>query len=334
VPIVGGVACVALAVFQAVAVPSAGGIALAWLGLGVTLYAAVFAGRASAVDAFAEARDPEIALLRGRSPVVLLPIRNPANAPGLVAIANVLATPVVGRVVFLSVMRRPERSDFEGGATPPPMADAEAVVRAALVASLSSGHAPETLLTVSNDPWSEIVRLVRSERCESLLLGLSSVDDPRGVAQLEMLLNQVECDVAVLCAPTHWSLAKCERIVAAIGGRGTHDDLRARLLGSLGRTERRDVVFVQVVAAATAEATREELRKELHAFAKEETHGAPGAEVLASDDVIEALVGVTGPADLLVLGLQQHRGKRLFGEVAVRIARASDAAVLMISRRS
>jgi amino acid transporter len=334
VPIVGGVACAALALYQAVAVPSAGAIAAVWLGLGVTLYVALFAGRARAVDAFAEAHNPEIAMLRGRSPVVLLPIANPANAAGLVALANVITPPVVGRVVLLSVMRRPEAAALEGGATPPVLINAEAVVRAALVTSLASGHAPETLLTVADEPWSEIARVARAQHCECLLLGLSSLEDPRGVARLDTLLNEVDCDVMVLRAPSGWSLASVGRIVAAVGGRGGHDDVRARLLGSLDRSSHRELVFVQVVAASTPMAERRQLERQLHAFAQEETHGQPRAEVVAHDDVVEALTGFVGPSDLFILGLQQRRGQRLFGEVAVRVARGTEAAILMISRRA
>jgi len=334
VPVVGGLACAALALYQAVAEPSAGAIAAVWLGLGVTLYVALFAGRARVADAFAEAHDPEIAVLRGHNPVVLLPVTNPASAAGLVAIANVITPPVVGRVVLLSVMRRPVPADLEGGATPQALLNAEAVVRAALVTSLASGHAPETLLTVADEPWSEIVRVARSERCECLLLGLSSLEDPRGVARLETLLNDVDCDVMVLRAPAGWSLARVTRIVAAVGGRGGHDDVRARLFGSLGRESERELVFVQVVAAATPDAKLRQLERQLHVFAEEETHGHPRAEVIAHDDVVEALTGFVGPSDLFILGLQQHRGQRLFGEVAVRVARGTDAAILMISRKA
>ena len=176
--------------------------------------------------------------------------------------------------------------------------------------------------------------MARSQRCECLLLGLSSLEDPRGVARLDALLNDVDCDVMVLRAPSGWSPARVTRIVAAVGGRGGHDDVRARLLGSLGRSEQRELVFVQIVPTSTPPAKRRQLEHQLHAFAEEETHGHPRAEILAQDDVVQALTSFVGPSDLLILGLQQHRGQRLFGEVAVRVARGTEAAILMISRRA
>jgi hypothetical protein len=235
-------------------------------------------------------------------------------------------------VVLLSVIRRPDAAPGEDEA-PPALHNALDVARAALVTSLASGHAPETLLTVADEPWAEIARIARSEECESLLLGFATLDDPQGVGRIEKLLNEVDCDVAVLRAPTRWSLRRAHRIVVPIGGRGGHDDLRARVLGSLGRQGQREVLFVQVVPAATPEARRVQIERQLRGFAEEETHGTPRAEVLASDEVVAALTKLSRPDDLFILGLQQHRGQRLFGELSVRIARASDAAILMISRR-
>jgi amino acid transporter len=46
VPVIGGIACATLAIFQAIAVPAAGSIALLWLGLGVLLYLGLFSERA------------------------------------------------------------------------------------------------------------------------------------------------------------------------------------------------------------------------------------------------------------------------------------------------
>jgi len=43
---------------------------------------------------------------------------------------------------------------------------------------------------------------------------------------------------------------------------------------------------------------------------------------------------MAGPNELRVLGIHQHRGRRLFGEVALRLARRTDAAVLMNSHRA
>ena len=86
VPVVGGLACTALAVYQIIDTPVAGGVIAVWFGLGAMLYYALFAGRAETVDAFKEAYDPRLALLRGRSPLVLVPVANPASAATMAAI--------------------------------------------------------------------------------------------------------------------------------------------------------------------------------------------------------------------------------------------------------
>lgn len=331
VPLLGGGACAALALFQAVAVPAAGAIAVVWLGLGVMLYYALFASRAQAVDAFTEALDPQLAKLRGKSPLVLVPVANPASAAGLVALANAMAPPVVGRVVLLTVLRTKDTKPVGGEELPAALVDAQSVVREALTTSFAGGHAPETLITVADDPWAEMSRVADGRHCESMLLGVA-VDQPEGAARLEALLNDVECDVVVLHAKTRWSPANVGRVVVPVGGRGGHDALRARLLGSLGRASNKPVRFVRVVGQDVSEEERAELAKELRAFAAEETRGEPEAEVVASGDVVRALATSAGAGDVLILGLQRHKGRRLFGEVALRIARETEATVLMISR--
>lgn len=90
VPALGTISCLALAVYEGVTVPSAGLITTFWLSLGGLLFLALFARSARVMDASSEARDPEIVRLRGRTPLVLVPIVNPNNAEALVTVADAL----------------------------------------------------------------------------------------------------------------------------------------------------------------------------------------------------------------------------------------------------
>jgi len=89
-----------------------------------------------------------------------------------------------------------------------------------------------------------------------------------------------------------------------------------------------------VMPVGTDEGVRARAERELRRFAAEETHEAPEAEVRCADDVVSTLAEMAGPEDLIVLGLHQHQGRRLFGEVGLRLARRTDAAILMISHRT
>jgi hypothetical protein len=334
IPLIGGLACSLLALYQAFAVPAAGAIAVVWLGLGVILYFGLFKGRAQAVDAFAEAGDPHLGVLRGRSPLVLVPVANPSSAVGMVTLANALAIPFVGRVLLLTVVRRPTDFAAAEAETTTALGDAQHVVEQAMGASLTAGHAPEALMTIASDPWKEIARIAQTRDCESLLIGFSSLEEHSNVAHIEQLLNAVDCDVVVLRAPKDWSLNADTKIIVPVGGRGGHDALRARLLGSLGRAGLKSVRFVQATKESLPRSTKLQLERELRVFAKEETYGAPDAKLLESNDIVEALAQEAGPNDLIILGLRHHRGKRLFSELALRVARRTEAATLMISRRS
>jgi len=305
-----------------------------WLGFGVILYFGLFAGRARAVDAFAEAHDPRLGVLRGRSPLVLVPVANPASAVGMVTLANALAIPVVGRVVLLTVVRRP--SDFAAAQieTTKALQDANSVVGQALTASLRAGHTPEALMTIAYDPWKEIARVARSYECESLLMGFSSLEDQGNVAHIEQMLNDVECDVVVVRASKTWTLNADTRIIVPVGGRGGHDELRARLLGSLGRAGCTNVRFVQASRQSLPPGLKVVRERELRIFAEEETRGTPEVKLIESGNMVEALANEAGSNDLIILGLRHQRGKRLFGELALQVARKTEAATLMISRRS
>lgn len=331
VPLVGGLACGGLAIFQAVAVPDAGVIALVWLGLGVILYMALFADRAQVVDAYREALNPQVAIMRAKRPLVLAPVSNPANAAKMALIANALATPVVGRAVLLNVVLT-NRADDPQDSVAKRIGGVETVVREALGASLTSGHTPETLITIADNPWKEIARVVQTRDCECLVLGLSTASDVEGVKNLEELLNEVQCDVVLLCAKPEWRPTPKMKVVVPVGGRGGHDNLRARLLGSLNRAGYRNTRFVQIVPSTTGEREQKSTEARLLRFAREETYGKPEAVVTPSDNIVDALAGSAGADDLLVLGLQQHRGKRLFSEVALKVARQTEGATLMISR--
>jgi basic amino acid/polyamine antiporter, APA family len=331
VPVVGGIACAAMAVFQGFAVPAAGAISAVWLGLGVILYFALFANRAEAVDAFAQAGDPLLVRLRGRSPLVLVPVANPKSAPAMVAVAGALAPPAVGRVLLLSVMQRPD--EVREGEPPASLVAAQDVLKEALTASLASGHSPEALMTIAPLPWNEIGRVARAHGCESLLLGLSNIDSmTNGGGHLEELINDVECDVAVLRAPPGWQLESAHRILVPIGGRSAQDELRARLLGSLCRGADRHVTFLRVMPPHAPLDACEDARHQLLRLAEDETRGKPEAALATSDDPVEAIAERAADYDLVVLGLQRVGGRKAFGDVALGIARHAPCATIMLSR--
>lgn len=193
----GALLCLALAVFQAIAVPPAGLLVMAWLGVGVIVYLNVLAPGARLADVTAEARDPELARLRGRSPLVLVPIANPASAAGLVGVAATVRTPGAGRVMLLSIVSAP---DGEVGEDLPALRDAEMILSESLRRGFERATPAETLFTVARDPWAEITRVVRLHRCETVVLG-APMSGAAGVPdRLEAFIATVEAEVAVVRA--------------------------------------------------------------------------------------------------------------------------------------
>ncbi len=332
IPVAGMAACVALALYQGFAVPSAGYIAAVWLCVGGLLFMGLFARPARIVDASTEAQDPEVTRLRGRTPLVLVPVANPHNAASMIAVANALAPPQVGRVLLLSVAVLPK--GWKAGDKVLAIRHAQRVLGDTLTASVKSGQFPEALATVAADPWREISRIAREHRCESMLLGFTEMKGDAVQTPLGPLLSKVACDVVVLRAQPDWRLADVRRILVPIGGRGWHDRLRARLLGSLFRTGGRDVLFLRVLPQGRPAQELARARRELARIADREAPGRSRIEVVEADDVVPAILEHAAEADMVILGVERaNRRQRAFGQITLRIARETSTPVLIISCR-
>ena len=333
VPVVGGVSCIALALFQSVAVPSAGAMAALWLGIGAVLYMTQLAPGASVVDASAEGLDPQLLRLRGRSPLVLVPIANPASAETLVTMANALAPHSVARVLLLSVVHLPEA--WQGGELPRQLVDAQSILGGAFSTALATDLRPEALITVSDDPWGEIARVAGRYRCDSLLLGVGHLGESLMTGPLEELMSRVEGDVVILRAPSNWNVDQVRKILVPSGGRRDQSPVRARLIGNLCRTAPREVTYLRGMPTATDAATERRARRDLRKLARDEAPGDSTVEVVLSDQVVGEVVGRASDCDLLVLGLQRlGRRHKIFGGRVLEIAEHTTCPLLMISRRS
>ena len=334
IPVLTGFACVWLALFQALAVPSAGALAALWLSAGAVLYAALLGRRARVADASAEGLDPELMQLRGRTPLVLVPIANPANAPTLVTMADALAPRAVARVLLFSVVRPPEEG-WQTGTAPQSLVDAQAVLGGALSTAFAARMEPQALITVGQDPWKEIAQAVEAYHCETLILGPGDLDAVLVHGALESLLSRVDCDVVILRAPAGWDVGRAQRIlVPSAGGQG-QSDLRARLLGHLSRSLPRHVTYLRVLPQTTGDGERRKAERALKSLAKDETHHYSKAEVVCQDDAIGELVRRASDADLLVLGLQRlDRRHKVIGPMVAELSRRTDCPLLLISRRT
>lgn len=328
VPIGGGLACAGLGVFQAVVVPSAGAVVLIWLGLGVMLYVAVFASGAELADASAEAMDPALVRLRGRTPLILLPIANPAHAVSMVAVANALAPGDFARVLLLTIVGISEDSDDERLQSR--LGDVQEIVRQALLSSYRSGHHPEALITAAPVPWKEIERVATARSCAGMLLGLGEMRQGTDETQLEDLMNQVDCDVAVMRAPPSWRLEGARRILVPIGGRGEQHEMRARMLGAICRSAAREVTFVRVMPQSSSDADLAEVRRSVARMAEIKVRGLSQVEILRSDDPTGAVLAAAADHDLIILGLRQVGRRAAFGDFALSIAREAPCAVIML----
>ncbi len=330
-PTIGAVSCTALAVFQGITVPEAGWITYSWLTLGGILYLFLFARRARVVDAAAEAVDPQLVRTRGKTPLILVPIANPASSAAMVGVASALAPPGVGRVLLLSVVSPPD--DWHPEHSPPQLIDAQSVIRESLTVSFAAGLSPEALITIAPVPWSEIARVAHEHRCEGLLLGISDLSDEFVGTDLEELINSVDCDVAILRAQPGWNLVNVRRVLVPVGGKGSHDEQRARLLGSLRRGGGDiEIVFMSVLPESASRAEIVRAERELAQIAWDKAPGSTHG-VGINDSVVDEIARKASDCDLAVVGLKRtNRRYRTFGELALQVARNTPCATIMLGQ--
>lgn len=331
-PIVGALACVGLGLFQGVAVPTAGIIVGGWVASGVALYLALFARRARVVDAASLATDPTLVRLRGRSPLVLVPIANPKSAEGLVTVANAITPRGVGRVLLLSVVVKPRH--WEPGQPIDSIASAQAVLGEAMSASTNVNLFPEAITTIADRPWPEIARVARLHRCQSLLLGFAKLSDDVLGHPMDDLIAQLSCDVVVLRARPGWQLADANRVLVPVAGRGGHDTLRARLLGSLATQHDIRVTYLRVVPAGTSQPRMESIERGLRVLAADELRGMAEVRVIDSDDAAGAVTEQIQQHDLTIMGLHRSSDQpKAFGAFTIKVARNTDRPLIMINHR-
>lgn len=326
VPIVGGLACLALAIFQGVVVPSAGAIAVGWLSIGAVMFLTLFARRARTMDAASLAVDPELIRFRGHVPVMLVPIANPHGADSMIRLAGRLVPAGIGRVMAQTVIVAGE--DWTPGhASSSPWLVLDAVLRS----SFNRGIRVEVLTTVSSSPMREIENTARVHRCESVLLGLTHIADDADDQPLEGLLGTLDTDVVVLRHGSRdWS--DCSRIVVPVAGRGGHDYLLARLLASIAAE--REVHFVRVMPTGSTAASRTRAAARLRTFADDNGVATTRCEVVVDDRPLDAVASLVGDDAMLVLGVQRLGARRkLFGSFTRELAHRIDAPMVIISRR-
>ena len=332
IPLVGAALCIGLAVFQAVAVPEAGGVIGWWLLIGGALYLTVFAPGASLADASAEATDPDLARLRGRSPLVLVPIANPDSAASLVDVAATLRTPGTGRVLLLSVVRAPSGMPPADGSL---LRGAPELLRESLTRSFERGLIAETLFTIAPDSLREIARVARTHACETVLLGLPDLSGEAVEARTESLLEQLEVDTVILRAPRRWSLEAARRVLVPIGGGRDQSHLRARLLSSLIRTGNRDITYFHTIPSGASSEDAARAERDLRNLARDEVPGPHQVLVERTDDPQGVIVRRAAESDLVVMGTQRRgRGNAQIGRLPIMIARQIDVPLILISRRA
>jgi len=343
IPAIGGLACLGLAVFQGIVVPTAGLIALGWVVMGTILFLCLFARRARVRDATRSAIHPELLSLRGRRPLVLVPIANPQNAEAMMTLASALVPSGVGRVLLHNVIVTPPRwSVMEDLA---PLDRSQEVMRHLLETSARLGQRSEALTTFGNHPIHEIARVARLHQCHSVVLGLTHLTDDTDIDRLESMFGSIHSDVIVMRAAPDWTPLSSRRILIPVAGRGGHESLLARIVGSLARHHELNLTYLTVLPENSKQSAVARYRRLLQMLADDQSHqdgsSADGSKMLThfqivrSDDPFATIADFAAAHDLIFLGAQRSgRKTNVFGKFTLRLAQAVNTPLIVISRGS
>ena len=189
-------------------------------------------------------------------------------------------------------------------------------------------------MSVSANHWKEIERVARLHRCESLLLGLRNVNEQTADPQFDRLLSTLPCDVVILRSSAGWRLDQTRRILVPVGGEGLHSPLRARLLGSLRRLVQAQTTYLSVLPPSASQSDVERAQQQLCICVEDEMDGNAETIVETHADPAEYVIRRAANHDLIVLGLQQlENRKRMIGEFALRIARGTQCALVILGHK-
>lgn len=329
IPACGGIACIALAVFQLCVERSGGAVLLGWICIGGLTYYVFLSTRAEALDAYSAASDPSIPLYRGQVPVVIVPISNPERVEALSSIAKVIAPKGIGRVLLLSVAV-PGASSPEGLAS---IEQASKVVSKALLNAASGGRERlEGIVALNRDPWRGIKEVAATYKCETLLLGFSGEDAYFPDARIGNVLAFLHMNIVILSAPPGWNLSQIKKVLVPVGGKGGHDRFRARILGGLTTVSEVDeIIFLRILPTTTAASSVSRVKRTLEQRVADEAPRVGKALVDLSDCVDERVLQIADAETLIILGLSgQGTDRSSLGKVATAVATRHAGGVMII----
>ncbi|HEY4058475.1 MAG TPA: universal stress protein, partial [Kofleriaceae bacterium] len=152
--------------------------------------------------------------------------------------------------------------------------------------------------------------------------------------ELETLLDEVDCDVAMLRAPDEWRIGNAKRVLVPLAGKSDEHELRVRLLATISREAPRELVFLTVVPANATDDDVAAATKVLGRLSRMKIPGTVAVEVMRDDDPAAAIIAEAARCDLVVLGMRTSRsGAKQVGTINKRIAAQATCAVMLLSRR-
>ena len=157
--------------------------------------------------------------------------------------------------------------------------------------------------------------------------------EPSKVSAIDKLISQLNCNVALLSNPKQCQINTLERVLVPISGRGGHDALRARVLGSLIAGGVKEITLLKILPKNSTRQEIQDQEKSLTIRAQDEARGFARTKVVLSNNAIEGIIEEANSHDIILLGMSKLARSQLgLGAMSIKIAAEVACPTLIIGR--
>lgn len=246
-------------------------------------------------------------------------------------VGGAMSAPTVGRVLLLNVVSASRPEDQR-----PSVQTGLSILQESMATAIAQQVKCEALATISQTPFEEFRRVIKSHGCSSLLLGLNLNVENAVLQKLEHLMQTIPCHTVLFRTRKDWNPRKIKSILIPVGGRRVHDTLRARILAGLNRYTESDIHVTYLLVSPQPLSDAEANKKErlFNEFIRDEVALPNRFLIRAGAKPEEIIMTEARQHDLLILGLTKPLpGKSMIGHIAATILKSTELPVMLISAR-
>lgn len=213
--------------------------------------------------------------------------------------------------------------------------DMAQILTTSLEAAMNAQVQVETMVSISDNHWHEIVKVSHIHRSSMVFMGLTKIMSDDHKSQLERTFSRMNCHIGLLRISKDWELKDMKRILVPVGGNTVHNALRARFINSIIQFINPNIVinYLLILPESTTLLQQNLRRKVWQNLVFGETNHPFELIILLGGDVSKKLIETVVETDLVLLGLNyKSKKKRVFGKIISSIIEETYVPILIIGQ--